>query len=234
MQRPLLLTGFMATGKTTVARRVAEATGHPWVDLDGRIEERAGKKIPAIFADDGESTFRARERAELLRLLQGWREEFALAPVVSLGGGALLDRATRLEAIEGAVVVALTAGAAEIVRRLEADAAAVRPLLGSARGAAAEARVRELLEARAVAYQECHGQVATDGRELEAIQRDVLQHWERDGVAVAAGAASYVVEIGSDCLETRLAALVGCCSSALLVTDRTVGGLYGAQPFERS
>ena len=100
MQRPLLLTGFMATGKTTVARRVAEATGRPWVDLDQRVEERAGKTIAALFADEGESAFRARERAELTQLLQRWRDEFSQAPVVSLGGGALLQREVRLEAIE--------------------------------------------------------------------------------------------------------------------------------------
>lgn len=227
MQRPLLLTGFMATGKTTVARRVAEATGRPWVDLDQRVEERAGKTIAALFADEGESAFRARERAELTQLLQRWRDEFSQAPVVSLGGGALLQREVRLEAIEAAVVVTLTASPAEIVRRVEADSGAPRPLLGSARGAAAEARVRELLEAREIAYRECHGQVSTEGREVSGIQEEVLGHWERDAVAVAAGAASYVVEIGADCLGSRLAPLVGRCSSALLVTDTTVVGLYG-------
>jgi len=42
MRRPLLLSGFMATGKSTVARLVAERTGRPCVDLDARLEARFG------------------------------------------------------------------------------------------------------------------------------------------------------------------------------------------------
>lgn len=232
MRRPLLLTGFMATGKTTVARRLAERTGRSWVDLDLLVEERAGKPIQRIFAEDGERAFRALERRELETLLSGWSERWPAAPVVSLGGGALLDRSTRLTALEAAVVVTLTAEPQEIARRVGADAAQ-RPLLGGGAGRGApegrelEERIRSLLEARELAYRESHGLVATDGRGPEALAEEVQALWERDAVAVAAGLASYVVEIGTDQLEARLASLLGRCSGALLVTDTTVGRLHG-------
>lgn len=227
MRRPLLLTGFMATGKTTVARRLAELTGRTWVDFDGRIEERAGKSVAELFAERGEAGFRALERAELEELLGGWEKLWDAAPVVSLGGGALLDRELRLRALEGAVVVTLTATPAEILRRV-GDEVASRPLL-HAPGGSVEGRIRSLLEAREVAYRESHAQIPTDGREVDAIARDVREHWERNAVAVPAGLASYVVEIGADHLSARLGPTVGKCSSVLLVTDTTVGRLHGAR-----
>ena len=48
------LTGFMGTGKTAVGKRVASRLGRRFVDTDDLIEERAGRSIPRIFAEDGE------------------------------------------------------------------------------------------------------------------------------------------------------------------------------------
>src|SRR5688500_763764 len=54
----LLLIGYRGTGKSTVARLVAERLGWPWLDADVELERRAGKTIAAIFAADGEPAFR--------------------------------------------------------------------------------------------------------------------------------------------------------------------------------
>src|SRR5689334_9892142 len=104
MQRPLLVTGFMGTGKSTVAKVVAEWCARPHVDLDQEVERAAGKSAAEIFASQGEREFRALERNALSRILASTER-----PVVSLGGGALLDRATRLDALDRAVVVTLEA-----------------------------------------------------------------------------------------------------------------------------
>ncbi|MBC7256959.1 MAG: shikimate kinase, partial [Chloroflexi bacterium] len=62
-KRNLVITGFMATGKTTVGRGVAARLGRPFVDMDALIAERAGCSIPEIFRRYGEVTFRQLERA---------------------------------------------------------------------------------------------------------------------------------------------------------------------------
>ena len=54
----LTLIGYRATGKTTLARLLAERMGCDWIDADVEIERRSGKSIAQIFAQDGEPAFR--------------------------------------------------------------------------------------------------------------------------------------------------------------------------------
>ena len=59
----LTLIGYRATGKTTLARLLAERLGWDWIDADVEIERRAGKSIARIFAEEGEPAFRDLEAA---------------------------------------------------------------------------------------------------------------------------------------------------------------------------
>ena len=63
------LTGFMGCGKSSVGRELSTLLGIPVVDLDQYIVERAGKSIPDIFAESGESGFRDLESAALAELI---------------------------------------------------------------------------------------------------------------------------------------------------------------------
>lgn len=80
----LVLIGMPGCGKSTVGRLLAERLGKELVDTDALIVEKAGKTIPEIFAEDGESVFRDLEAQVISRLApgQGW--------VVATGGGAIL------------------------------------------------------------------------------------------------------------------------------------------------
>src|ERR1700735_3899313 len=80
------LTGFMGTGKATVARLLARQIGCQHVDLDKRIIEAAKQTIPEIFAKRGESEFREIEYAQLVRIL-GEAAEQNRPRLISLGGG---------------------------------------------------------------------------------------------------------------------------------------------------
>ncbi|HEX6766691.1 MAG TPA: 3-dehydroquinate synthase [Polyangiaceae bacterium] len=222
MTRPLLIGGSMATGKSTVARLLAGRVGRPLVDLDERIVARLGKSIAETFATDGEPHFRRVEREELERILDEALAKSA-APIVALGGGALLPRDLRLRALDEAVVVTLEASPAEIARR--AAGSSGRPLLD---GPSLERRAAEVSAQRAVAYAEAHARIATDGKSPESVAGAVLEVWRRDAVVVAAGTASYVVEIGVDTLREWLPELARGASSSLLVTDANVSMAHGA------
>lgn len=79
----IALIGMPGSGKSTVARLLAEKTGRDVIELDAEIERAAGKTIPEIFAEDGEETFRDIESACIAKA--GARS----GVILSLGGGAV-------------------------------------------------------------------------------------------------------------------------------------------------
>jgi shikimate kinase len=82
MSNSIYLVGFMGSGKSTVGRRLAEALGWTFVDLDDDIEAATGRTIADIFSNDGEQAFRDAEHAALQARVSGSNA------VVALGGGA--------------------------------------------------------------------------------------------------------------------------------------------------
>ncbi|HYP87060.1 MAG TPA: shikimate kinase, partial [Polyangiaceae bacterium] len=89
MRRPLIVNGFMASGKSSVGKRVSELAGRPFIDLDARIEARFGAPVARIFAEHGEQVFRQAEREELLGALAS---AGTAPPVIAVGGGCLVRR----------------------------------------------------------------------------------------------------------------------------------------------
>jgi len=180
----LFLSGPMGAGKSTVARLVAERLGVPVVDLDTRIEERAGCSIATLFAREGERAFRAIERREALAVADG-------RAVVALGGGAVTDRETRRALLAAGTLVTLTGSPAVLAKRC--GDAATRPLL---RGQDAATVLAALLEERADAYAECHGVVHTDSLSSNEVAEAAIAIHRESPVVVALGVRTYRVEIG--------------------------------------
>lgn len=145
----VILVGAPGSGKSTVGALLAMRMGVPFVDVDTVIEDRTGRTIAEIFADDGEPAFRALEETTTAELL-------AQPGVVSLGGGAVLSPSTR-QALRGRRVVWLQVSVSGAVKRVGLNAA--RPLLlGNVRG-----RLLTLLNERAPLYAEVASQrVDTD------------------------------------------------------------------------
>ena len=109
---PVVLIGAPGAGKTTVGRRVARAMGVPFTDTDRAVVDAHGS-IADIFRDHGEPRFREIEREEVARALAG-------GGVVSLGGGAVLDPATRADLATSDVVL-LTVSEAAVRARIRGD-----------------------------------------------------------------------------------------------------------------
>ncbi len=79
--RIVYLIGFMGSGKSTAGRKLASLLGWSFIDLDKRIEEYSGKKIPEIFSEFGETYFRKIE-SEVLKSYESHNDI-----VISAGGG---------------------------------------------------------------------------------------------------------------------------------------------------
>jgi shikimate kinase/3-dehydroquinate synthase len=171
--------GPPGSGKTTLAHRLSTLLDLPFIDLDTVIVEAAGMSIPAIFAAEGETGFRARERAALDETLRAGRG------VMALGGGALLDPACRSLAEAGGQVVCLTAGSDTLRERLALEAEQ-RPLLGGGNGWSE--RLDALLAARAAHYHSFALQIDTSHLDPDAVAREAqirLGAWRVSGMGAA-------------------------------------------------
>jgi shikimate kinase len=80
---PIVITGFMGSGKSTVARALARHLDSQMVDLDKEILKQEGRSAKQIIEEDGERSFREIETRVLRDVLQN-----NAAGVIALGGGA--------------------------------------------------------------------------------------------------------------------------------------------------
>ena len=164
--RNIILVGFMASGKTSVGRALAERTGWTLVDADDVIVVRAGKPIHRIFSEDGEPAFRELERQVIADLCSGERQ------VIASGGGAFVSEQNRDVMLSGGRVFFLSASPATILQRVQEEDAGgpIRPLLAVEYP---EARIAELLAQRAAAYAQAHHTVETDALTAEGVTREI-------------------------------------------------------------
>lgn len=138
----LFLVGFMASGKSTVGRALADEIGWPFVDIDAEIEQQQGQSIAQLFAERGEATFRDIEtetiRQHVLQIRSG------LPSVVALGGGAFVQPQNWNLISENGVTVWLDCPFETLCERLGADT--TRPLANN------RAKLAELFQDRRPLY----------------------------------------------------------------------------------
>ena len=134
----IVLVGAPGAGKSTVGAELAGLLGKSFTDVDARIEEVVGKPVAEIFADDGETRFRALEESATLELLE-------TGEVVSLGGGAVMNPRIR-EALAGHDVIWLEVSIQQASRRIGLNV--VPWPLGNLRG-----RLIKLLRERTPVYE---------------------------------------------------------------------------------
>ena len=164
-----MLCGYMGSGKTTVARLLGKATGLQYLDLDTLIEQKAGKTISQIFAEDGEISFRKLEH-ETLKEIAGCTQGFVLA----LGGGTPCYANNHLFLRQEDVVsVYLKASVATLAQRL-GNATQGRPLLQPQDATTLEDYIAKHLFDRSYYYHQAKHVVATDGQTPEAVVNNIM------------------------------------------------------------
>jgi len=157
----IYLVGFMAAGKTTVARALAERLGWRAEDIDELIEARERRTVAEIFARSGEPYFRGLER-DILKLLLPLRHV-----VVATGGGTFMDPENRTAINMDGLSVWLDVPLEELVARLPADGR--RPL------AADRAQMERLFAVRQVAYASAQYRVDARGARPETVAERIIE-----------------------------------------------------------
>lgn len=135
----IYLVGFMAAGKSTLARALAGRLGWKAEDIDEIIEARERRTVAAIFARQGEAYFRSVERQVLVDLLP------VRHLVVATGGGTFVEPDNRAAINRDGASIWLDVPLEQIICRLPPDGR--RPL------AADRAQLERLYEGRRLAYQ---------------------------------------------------------------------------------
>ena len=149
----IYLVGFMASGKSTVARALATRLGWSVEDIDDLIERRERRTIADIFARQGEAYFRTVER-EILQVLRPLRHV-----VVATGGGTFADPDNRAAINFDGLSVWLDVPLVELIPRIPLDGR--RPL------AANRADLERLYLSRIEAYRLAHLRVPVDHSPVE-------------------------------------------------------------------
>jgi len=165
-KRNIVICGFMASGKSSVGKMLAEFLGYQFVDMDAAIEAEEGVTITRIFAERGEPVFRELESRMVERMMN--RTGF----VISTGGGTVVNPRNMANLKSCGVVVALTADIPTILRR--AGSGDDRPLLQTEDR---EQRVRALLLERAPYYAQADITIDTSSLTIEEVARQISDYF---------------------------------------------------------
>lgn len=160
----IYLVGFMASGKTTIGRLLAEELGWTFGDLDEDIEAQQGTTISEIFEKRGESEFRSIETAAIrarVKMIEKGRPT-----VLALGGGAFAQEAN-LEILENNGISIWLDCPFELVADRSARASH-RPLARDSN------HFRELYVTRRAAYERADYRVEIAGDDPAPVVRSIL------------------------------------------------------------
>ena len=218
--RAIAVVGAPGSGKSTVGPVLAKRLGLEFLDVDAVIEAVAGKSVQEIFAEDGESVFRALEVEHTLAQLRR-------PVVVSLGGGAVMSEAIQA-GLRDATVVWLQVSAGKAAQRVGLNTA--RPLLlGNVRST-----LVKLLAARTPIYSAlAQVSVETDDLSPFALAERIIAAIETDEQAVGRRQSDgstlvevhaeqpYAVRIGRGTVE-RLVDHVGTAARVALIHPASV------------
>jgi shikimate kinase len=160
----IYLVGFMAAGKTTVARALAKRLDWQVVDVDELIEQREHQSVAEIFVKRGEAFFRAAERSVLAEQLTPRHL------VVATGGGTFADAQNRAAINADGVSVWLDVPLERLIDRVPADGR--RPL------AADRAGFERLYHQRRAAYEQAHVRLDAGRAGVDALVEQLIDWLE--------------------------------------------------------
>ena len=159
---------MMGVGKSTVGKNLAQKLSYNFVDIDRTIESREGSTINLIFKNKSESYFRKIENEISLEKLRKKNT------VISLGGGAFLNKSIRREVKNTSVSFWLDVDVSELIKRLKKTKK--RPLLYNKN---LNVTVNKIYLERKKTYSEADFRIKCNFLKSEIIVNEVLKLYEK-------------------------------------------------------
>ncbi|AIS52360.1 shikimate kinase AroK [Thermoanaerobacter kivui] len=164
----IVLTGFMATGKTTVGKKVATTMSFGFIDTDRLIEKMANMTVSQIFERHGEEFFRRLERAAVKKVAR--LKNF----VIATGGGVVLNPSNIVQLRKNGVVICFVARPEIILRNIGENKD--RPLLLSDNP---EERIKQLLKKREPFYKFADSTIDVSDMTIDEVAVEVIKAYIR-------------------------------------------------------
>jgi len=159
----IFVTGFMGSGKSTVAKKLANAIGYYFVDLDELIERTTKKKIADIFKELGEDYFRKVE-GESLRTLNSLKQI-----VVATGGGTACFKENMQWINDNGFSIWLNTDWDIMMSRITQDKKNKRPVFEEK----SRTELKELFEKRTPFYQKANLKVSSSETEKNLLLKNI-------------------------------------------------------------
>lgn len=173
INKPIILTGFMGSGKSTIGRRLAKQLNVKFIDTDAKIESAVGMEIKEIFAKKGEAWFRKIEEETIISVIDAQNMN-----IISLGGGALLSMRTLATVLESGVLIYIKSNPVEIWKRIRHSTR--RPLLRHDGEEWSREmylnRMVDLMKQREEGYSKAQIIIDRDGKEVDELIAEILTH----------------------------------------------------------
>jgi len=170
MRKNIIITGFMGTGKSVVAKELARKLGMKCIDMDRIIEERQGTSIADIFARYGENYFREQESKLVKELSQKENR------VIATGGGTLLSSDNARMLGQAGEIVCLYANSQTIYNRVKRKND--RPLL---KGENVLSEIDHLLEERKKIYANIKWKIDTTNLNIQEVTDKIIALLKSEG-----------------------------------------------------
>ncbi len=157
--RRIALVGLRGAGKSTLGRRLAQALGCPFIELDRLVEQDYGARIPDLIEMAGLATFRRYERGCLERVIDEHE-----AGVIATAGGIVSNSETYALLLRRTHTIWIKARPDEHMRRVM-EQGDFRPM---AQNREAMADLVAILDARSADYARAEAELDTSGDTVEA------------------------------------------------------------------
>ena len=168
MRENLVLLGMMGVGKTTLGRLVAKEQNLEFIDIDSNIEKENEMSVSEIFNTKGESLFRKLEEKEVLKSLE--KEKC----VISLGGGAFINKKVRDKILQNAISIWLDTDINTLDQRVKRNKK--RPLLSEQNSLT---KLKALYLDRKNFYKLADHKISCDKYSKDEIVKKIIQIYEK-------------------------------------------------------